>query len=61
MEPTYLALKYSVPFKTLSFSTFRHVLEALRVEWRNTPRYKSEEMKILNISFSQVANALRLD
>ena len=34
-----LVLKHSVSIKTLPFSTFRRILEALRLEWReSTPR-----------------------
>ena len=46
--------RHSVPIKTSPFPTFRRILEALRVEWRNSTTcfcLATKEMKISNISF----------
>ena len=48
MEPGNLILRHIVPIKILSFSTFRRIVVALRVELINAaPRGQSDEIKIL--------------
>ena len=51
------SVKATVPIKSFLLPSFRRILVALRIQWRNsTPRFTltpQQELKILNISFPQ--------
>ena len=45
-EPWNLVLRHTVPVKTIPFRTFRRIIVALRVQWRNlTPIFNQSILK----------------